>query len=86
MFGPKGLPRTPIRGRSRYRRGFRHDTTGSTGASQTPMARDHRQDRRQINAVMGPDHLARRIRCEHIPTSRAAIRAMFDHMIGVLRK
>ena len=48
------------------------------------MARDHRQDRRQINAVMGPDHLARRIRRKHMPTSRAPLRAVFDHLIGRL--
>ncbi len=74
-------------GRARCRRRcFRHDTAGSTGASQALMARDHRQNRRQINAVMGPDHLARRIGCEHVPTTRAAIRSVFDHMIGVLRQ
>ncbi len=57
-----------------------------TGTRQTLMARHHRQDRRQLNAVMGSDHLARRIRCEHMPTASAPLRAMVDNMIGILRK
>jgi len=40
-----------------------------TGAGLTPMAGDNRHDRRQVHAVKGADHLARSVRCTHMPAA-----------------
>ena len=87
MFGPKSLPRTPIRGRSRRRRlGFHPRAAARTGAGQALMTRDHRRDRRQVHAVARPDNITRNVRREHMPTPRTTRRAMRDHLIGAFRK